>query len=927
MALPTGTVTLLFTDVEGSTQHWEDRHNVMPAALRRHDELLRGAIERHGGYVFKTLGDAFCAAFGRASDAVAATVEAQRAICADDNAGELRVRMALHSGATDERDGDYFGPTVNRVARLLAVVHGGQVVLSGATAQLLRGSMPDGADLRDLGEHLLRDLVEPERVWQVIAPGLPEKFAPLTSLVSLPNNLPRQLTALIGRDGVVADVGILVNQHALLTLVGTGGVGKTRVALQVGADLLDGSGDGVWFVDLAPLNDPTLVPAAIAGTLGVREQADRPLFETLPHFLKRKRLLLILDNCEHVVEEVARIADAILRACPEVRLLATSRELLRIHGEHVYRVPPLALPPESDRVTPEEALEYGAIELFVERAVASDVRFKLTSDNAPYVAQICHRVDGIALAIELAAARVKVLAPRQLSQKLEERFRVLTGGSRTALPRQQTMRALIEWSYGLLSGKEQKLFRRLAIFAGGWTLETVSGVCPDRDTNGSDALESWEVLDLLASLVDKSLVQAELVGDETRYRLLESTREYAHSQLVAHGEFESVARAHALACLRRAEELEDLREEMPDREWLELAGAELSNFRVALQWTLGWLGDVELGQRLAGSFGAVWRVFAVPEGSRWTRVAMELADTTTPPAVLAALKRVEAFLNTALLRYEAARESAEQALEIYRQLNDEREIANAQYYGGRALVALGNSAEAEPMLLEALGTFRRLRRGRLTGVTLGTLAMVRELAGDYASARAMYDEALAIFKAVNDERDAAVVATHLSWIEFSEGNLDAAVGMLDEALSTFRNLNDGPNLVDAHNSMAEYAVVLERYDEGRAHAREAVGLAVREQLETHRAVALAHLASSVALRPHPNGAGLNADHVRAAQLIGYVDACFLRHGFRRNPGEQLLHDKTMAVLTATLGERERQKLAAEGETWNEERAVAEGLAI
>jgi predicted ATPase/class 3 adenylate cyclase len=928
-SFPTGTVTLLFTDIEGSAAHWEERRATMSDALRRHEELIRRAIEEQGGYVFKTVGDAFCAAFWRATDGVAAAVEAQRTLVADNSrsSGGLRVRMALHSGTTEERDGDYFGPTVNRVARLLAVVQGGQVVVSGATAQLLRGNMPEGIELRDLGEHRLKDLVEPERVWQLLAFGIPDSFQPLSSLVALPNNLPRQLTVLIGRDECVAEVERLVEEHPLVTLVGTGGIGKTRVALQAGADLLDGSGDGVWFVDLGVVSDPSLTAGAIATTLGVREQQDRPVLQTLLHYLKRKRLLLILDNCEHVIDEIARIADSILHGCPDVRLLATSRELLRIYGERVYRVPSLAVPREEQARVPEAAIDYGAIALFVERAVASDARFRLTAENAPVVADICRRLDGIALAIELAAARVKALAPSQLAQKLEERFRTLTGGSRTALPRQQTMRALIDWSHDLLSGKEQRLFRRLAIFAGGWTLETVTAVCVDAEATSEDAIEGWEVLDILTSLVDKSLVQAELFGSETRYRLLESTRSYAHGQLVKHGEFEAIAHAHAAAFVAYAEQLEAVRDEMPDRAWLELAEPDLSNWRVALQWTLGWRADVELGLRLAGSLGSVWRAFAVPEGWRWTHTALGLVDRSTPPAVVADLKRVDAFLNAALLRFEAARQSAEQALRTYRQTGDEKGIATARYLVGRALVALGRSAEAESTLQQALKALRKLKCHRLTGVTLGTLATAREHANDFASARAMYGEALAVFKEVHDDRDAAVVATHLSWIEFNEGNLEAAISMLDEALSTFRHLNDRPNLVDGHTSMAEYAIVLERYDEGREHASAAVSLAAREQLDTHRAVALQHLVAAAVLHSAAQGNRAPAMFSRAAQLLGYVDACFARHGFRRNRGEQQLYDKTMRALATAIGTQDVAKHAAEGAGWSEERAVNEGSAL
>ena len=514
--LPSGTVTLLFTDIEGSTRHWEQQRVAMSEALRRHDELLRTAIEANDGHVFKTVGDAFCAAFWRALDALAAATDAQLALAAEDwsAVGGLTVRMALHSGVTDERDGDYFGPAVNRIARLLAIAHGGQVVASATTALLLRDMMPDQADLRDMGEHRLKDLVEPERVWQLLAPGLTEQFPPLQSLNSLPNNLPRQLTPLIGRDDVLAEVEPLVLEHPLVSLVETGGIGKTRLALQIGADLLDGVGDGVWLVELAALSDAASVVNAIASTLGLREQVDRPMLDVLEQYLKPRKLLLILDNCEHLIEEAARIASAILRAGPQVRVLATSREPLRIAAERVYRVPSLTVPPD-DALTAADALQYGAIAFFAERARASDAKFALSDESAPIVSEICRRLDGIALAIELAAARVKVMAPRQLAQKLDERFRVLTGGNRTALPRQQTMRALIGWSYDLLSEQEQKLFRCVSIFLGGWTLEAAETVCSD------ETIDALDVIDLISSLVEKSLVVPEV---EPRFHPLSVAR-------------------------------------------------------------------------------------------------------------------------------------------------------------------------------------------------------------------------------------------------------------------------------------------------------------------------------------------------------------------------------------------------------------------
>jgi predicted ATPase len=386
--------------------------------------------------------------------------------------------MAIHLGHAEERNGDYFGPAVNRVARLMSIGHGGQILVSGVTRDIAHSDPPAGTTLVDLGSQRLQDLTEPEHVWQLNVPGLPSEFPPLRSLDALPNNLPIARTSFVGREHDVADVKEFLERTRLLTLVGSGGVGKTRLALQVGAELLDRYPDGVWFVDFAPITDPELVSSIIAKVLGMSQQQDRRVDESISRWLKRKKLLLIFDNCEHVLETVAGIAASILNTAPEVRILATSRQGLDIGGEVVHRLPSLPLPSQVAGLTPDEALRYGAIVLFVDRATAADTRFALTDDSAPIVAEICRRLDGIPLAIELAAARVKVLSIPHLAQRLNERFKILTGGSRDALPRQKTLTALIGWSYDLLSPQEQLLFTRLGIFSGGFALDAVTAVCP-----------------------------------------------------------------------------------------------------------------------------------------------------------------------------------------------------------------------------------------------------------------------------------------------------------------------------------------------------------------------------------------------------------------------------------------------------------------
>lgn len=480
-----GTITFLFTDVEGSTKMWEEAPDLMPRSIARHDEIALAVIAENGGRVVKSRGegDSVFAVFPRASEAVAAAAKLQIALRNEPWPAKtpIKVRMALHTGEAQERDEDYYGAPVNRCARLRAIAHGGQIVVSLTTEELVRDSLKGDLGLKDLGLHRLKDLSRPEQVFQVLHPDLPEDFPPLRSLDALPNNLPQQLTSFIGREKVIAEVLEIFKQTRLLSLTGSGGAGKTRLALQVAADLLDDYEDGVWMVELAALADPNLVAQSIATTIGVREEPGRPILATLTDFLKPKKVLLVLDNCEHLLSACATLCDQLLRSCPGLYILATSREGLNIAGETTYRVPSLALPDPCSPQPISDLVQVEAVRLFVERAQAAQPSFQVNEQNAASLAQLCVRLDGIPLAIELAAARVKALSVDQINQRLDDRFRLLTGGSRTALPRQQTLRALIDWSYDLLSPQEQTLLRRLSVFAGGWTLEAAEAVCADSE--------------------------------------------------------------------------------------------------------------------------------------------------------------------------------------------------------------------------------------------------------------------------------------------------------------------------------------------------------------------------------------------------------------------------------------------------------------
>ena len=467
--LPTGTVTFLFTDVEGSTKLWERYPEAMRASMARHDEVLLGVMESSGGFVFKTVGDAFCVAFPSAPHALEAALAAQRALLSEgqEKTGPLRVRMALHTGSADERGGDYFGPPVNRVARLLSAGHGGQILLSSATKELVRDALPEGASLSDLGERRLKDLFRPERVFQLIAPELPTSYPPLKSLDARTNNLPAQPTPLVGRESELGEVRDLLRTEGvrLLTLTGPGGIGKTRLGLQVAAELLDKFEDGVFFVALATITDPALVASAIAEPLGVVEAGDQPLEEGLKDFLRSKELLLLLDNFEQVLGGAPLVGE-LLSACPKLNVLATSRSVLRVYGEQEYPVPPLELP-RPGRLPPIDRLsQYEAVRLFIERAKAASPNFSVTDENAPAVAEICMRLDGLPLAIELAAARIKLLTPGAMLERLGSRLKLLGGGSRDLPERQRTLRGTIEWSHALLEEGERMLFARLAVFSG-----------------------------------------------------------------------------------------------------------------------------------------------------------------------------------------------------------------------------------------------------------------------------------------------------------------------------------------------------------------------------------------------------------------------------------------------------------------------------
>lgn len=703
MNVPTGTVTFLVTDIEGSTQLWEQRPEAMRAALARHDVLLRQAIADNSGVVFKTIGDAFCAAFGTAPDALNAAFAAQCALQAEPwpDALALAVRMALHTGAAEYRDNDYFGQPLNRAARLLAAGHGGQVLLSDVAHDLTRDFLPPSAGLKSLGEHRLRDLGRPEHVYQLLHPDLPSEFVPLKSLdnPALPNNLPQQVTSFIGREKEIEAVKSLLGKTQLLTLTGSGGCGKTRLALQVAAEVLESFPDGAWSVELAALADPALVPQSVAQALNVSEAAGKPLLQTLVDYLKAKHLLLVLDNCEHVLEACARLADALLRNCPLVQMLASSREALGIAGEQTYRIPPLSLPDARQMQTVESVTQYEAVRLFIARALSVQPQFTITNANAPALAQLCVRLDGIPLAIELAAARVRSLSVEEINGKLDNRCRLLTGGSRTALPRQQTLRALIDWSYDLLNAQEKVLLCRLAVFAGGWTLEAAEAV------GIGDEVEEWEVLDLLTSLADKSLLVAEQEQGQTRYRLLETIRQYARDRLIESGDVEKVRERHQAFFVAFAEEAAPHLRGREQAAWIHRLETEHDNLRAALEWR-----SDEASLRMVGVIWQLWGVRGYLSEGR-TRLTSALAGTDAQARTRLRARALNGAGGLAWSQgdYLAAQALHEEALTIQRALGNEWGVASCL---GSDTYSQGNYPAARILYQEALELGKELGTSR-----------------------------------------------------------------------------------------------------------------------------------------------------------------------------------------------------------------------
>ncbi len=752
--LPTGTVTLLLADVEGSTRLWETQPEQMRAAFARLDRALSDLVAAHGGVrpVEQGEGDSFVVAFARASDAVVCALGLQRAPLAP-----VSLRIGVHTGEVQLRDeGNYIGPTINRTARLRDLAHGGQTVLSGTTEALVVDTLPADAWLTDLGTHELRGVPRPERVVQLCHPDLRNDFPPLSTPKSVAaHNLPSQFTSFVGRGPQLSEVGKLLVEHRLVTLTGAGGVGKTRMAIHVAGQVAAEYADGVWYVDLAPITDPAVVPVTVARALGLPDQPGRSTMDTLLRFVRDRQILVMLDNCEHLLDACAELVVALLAGSPALTLLATSREQIGVAGEVMWRVPSLSMADE-------------AVELFADRARLAQTGFSVADDNAAVVAEICRRLDGIPLAIELAAARVRALSLTEILESLHDRFRLLTGGARTAVRRQQTLRASVDWSHALLTEPERVLFRRLAVFLGGFDLDAAQAVA------GGGEVERYQVLDLLTLLVDKSLVVADNSGGRTRYRLLETVRQYAQQKLGESGEADTVRSRHRDYYTSLAAVL-DTPANKNYEELIEQTETEIDNLRAAFGWSRE-NSDIELALALASSLQPLWQARGrIREGLTWFDTA--LADNNAQHPEVAAAVRARALADQAMLALWAgtadSSDQAQQALEIAREIDDPALLARALTACG--YVAAYNSEAAAPYFAEVIGLARELGDPWRLSQTLAAQAAAALAAGDPIAMRAAGQEGRDLADAIGNRFDARRCRWYLGVAQLFKGDLAGAV--------------------------------------------------------------------------------------------------------------------------------------------------------
>ena len=890
--------TFVLTDVEGSTRLWEIDPAAMRPAMARHDEIIDNAVVRHGGSVIRSRGegDSSFSVFESAADAIAAAVDLQRGMAAEPWPGEvtLRVRLGIHTGEAEHRAGDYYGTAVNRCARLRGIAYGGQSVLSTTTRALVEDRLPPGAFLRDLGPHRLKDLADPERIYQLCHPDLVNEFPPLRGLEALPNNLPIQLTSFVGRERELRQLRERVLHSRLLTLTGTGGCGKTRLALEVAADLTDDY-EEVWLVELDAIGDPAGVPAAVAAVLGVRERsrgrrgrggAGQPddVVDGIIEHLGRRRVLVILDNSEHLLAACAALVEVLLQNCPGLAVLATSREPLGAPGEVTWRVPSLPVPDVAHLPGLEEFRLYDSVRLFVDRARHHQLDFALTAENQAAVAQICSRVDGIPLALELAAARVTALTTEQIATRLSDQYALLTGGARTALSRQQTLRAAVDWSYLLLDAEERLLLERLGVFAGGFGIEDVEGVC------AGDDLPAGRVLDLITRLVDKSLVLHERQREFAPYRLLLTIRQYAIEKLRESGSTDTLHERHRdyyrELATRGSAEIRGV----SAPKWLELLTQEHDNLRAALEWSIA--ARDPAGLRIAADLRVFWLFRGyLAEGRRWLQAALDHCVADSPDVLVKALSGA-GRLALEQGDYAAARSLHERALELAQRSFDREAAARSLRYLGQVAYFQYDFSGARGLLEMALAEARATGTKPLVALTLVDLAVtVGTGLEDYESAVVWAAEGLEIARVEGDQRNTANALFTLGEAAMTRGDIDAALKLFDSALAASRQAGDKRTVSDVLLRRAVALTASGRREDAVRSRNEAFDLVAELDTPEILVDAAHYLARQL-------GPGQPAD---AARLLASAERARAAWGSFVAPVQRAVEERLKADLKRALG--------------------------
>jgi len=840
---PEGQITFLFTDIEGSTKLSQQFPDKLPAALEKHHSILINEIESNNGFIFQNVGDAFCCAFESSEDAVKAAVEIQINLANEKwDEAVINVRIGIHSGNAEWNGKNYMGYiTLARAARVMSAAYGGQILISNdayelyikdtaTKAQSKRQEETDSSGLRDpelgfrdLGERRLKDVILPIRLFQIIGAGLREEFPPLDTLDARPNNLPLQLTSFIGREKEMKQVKEALKLNRLVTLASAGGSGKTRLSLQTAAEVIDEYEYGVWFVDLSALNDPALLTATIIVALGIKEQSKKTTEETLIDFLKEKEILILLDNCEQLVHACADLTERLLSSCPKLKIMATSREALNCKGEKTYRIPPLTMPDPNSNNTPEQLAQYESIRLFIERALAVNPEFRVNNENARALAEICSRLDGIPLAIELAAARTKTLSVVKIHERLDDRFSLLTGGKRTALPRQQTLRALIDWSYDLLSEEEKILWSRLSVFSGGWKLEAAEDICSD------ETISKSLILDLLSQLTEKSVI----IYDESkeRYRILESIKQYGIEKLSdGYGVYFRHLN-HFLELSERA--APELRSENA-RFWLDTIDADHSNFISAIDWSVS--NEIaDKGAVIAAALGDFWNTAGhYSTGIRLNENIMQSSGTLDDSSKIKVLTWLGVF-KYHQGDYEQVRKYSEECLDICKTIGDKKGIAESLHNLGKVSDMKGDSEQARIYFEESLTIRKEIGDKNGISDSVQSLGNLSADQGDYEQAKKYFEESFAIKKEIGDKRGMASNMNNLGCLSTFQGDYEQAKKYHEESLAYNKDIGSKIGIAISTGNLGLIAFNQGDYEHAKKYYEES--LAIRKELGNRKGMA------------------------------------------------------------------------------------------